>query len=87
MTPLARRDANDREPVFWHAHPAEVDEDLAHNFPLVIIIDMVGASPNLAMVSIRKRIPYFGFCFSECHVKELTKEIERQTFKAMKKEV
>lgn len=82
----ARRDPNAPEPVFFHAHPYELDEELTHNFPMTSIIDLTGASPNLCMIALRKRIPYFGFCFTDDHVNKLQQEVERITFKAMKTE-
>jgi len=45
-----------KEPVFWHAHPATVDEELAHDYPMVSIIDMAGAHVNLCMVAIKRHL-------------------------------
>jgi hypothetical protein len=71
------------EPVFFHAQPTEVDEELVHCFPLSAIIDLTGASPGLCMVAIRNRIPLFAFCFTTEHEKFLTDHLERIVFEAM----
>jgi hypothetical protein len=71
------------EPVFFHAQPIEVDEELVHCFPLSAIIDLTGASPGLCMVAIRNRIPLFAFCFTTEHQNFLTERLERIVFEAM----
>lgn len=81
-----RRDPSTPEPVFFHAHPQELDEEIVHCWPAASIIDMTGASPSLSMIAIRKRIPYLGFCFTAEHVAKLTERLEKLTFEAMKVE-
>jgi hypothetical protein len=41
---------------------------------------------QLQQVAIKRRLPYFGFCFTQTHVEELTQRVERMTFEAMKTE-
>lgn len=71
------------EPVFWHATPEPLDEELAHSHELIAIINLTVGSASFAMTAIRRHMPYAGVCLTATHVSAVYAYLEERVFKAM----
>lgn len=81
--PEGRRPDASEEPAFYHAGPWSLDEELVHDFSVGGINDLTAGDGSLAMISIRKNLPYVGLTFSEYHSKKLIERLEALTFESM----
>ena len=61
------------EPVFWHARPLQLYEDLVHSYHCCAVVDLTAGDGSLAALCAKKRIPYVGFTLSDTHT-ELLKQ-------------
>ncbi|CAK8994563.1 Glycosyltransferase-like protein LARGE2 [Durusdinium trenchii] len=71
------------EPVFFHAGPYNLDDELVASHAIGAINDLTPGCGNLAMIAIRRNLPYIGLCFTEKHVDELTARLESLVFASM----
>lgn len=74
------------EPVFHHAIPSVLAEEILHDFGLAGVLDLMPGDGKFAMASIRKRIPYVGLVFNDAHRVYLQQHLEALVFRAMQNE-
>ena len=75
--------SRDDEPVWFHQKPAAFFEELYHSYFVKAIVDFSPASGELAMIAMRKRIPYVGITCSENHSTCLLERLQLMTEEAM----
>ena len=81
-----KRADTEREPVFFHAPPILLCEELLHDYNIAAVLDATAGSGRMAMTCIRRRIPYLGICLSAEHAAMLTKRLEYEVFSSMQVE-
>ncbi len=59
------------EPVFWHARPEKLYQELISSYKLGAIIDLTAGDGALAMICAKKRTPYLGFTLTDVHTEFL----------------
>ena len=74
------------EPVFYHGWPRALCEELQHSYDLRGMYHLTAGGPEMAMVFLRARRPYYGICLSEEHRKALITKLEVSVFTAMRSE-
>ena len=89
-TDVAPRPLDNPEPVFFHAHCMDLWCELVHMTSGVNgvhgIIDLTTGDGMLALLAIRKSVPYLGFVFSADHQEALHNWLVRAVFEDMKTE-
>lgn len=65
--PLSGKTKQSVEPVFWHAKPMVLWQEIVGTYNLIAIIDAGAADGALALVSCQKRVPYTGLCLTQEH--------------------
>ena len=80
------RAINTSEPVFYHAPPLVLDEELVHRYNLQSVFSLTAGQGDLAMTMLRNRRPYFGICLSQPHKDALFARLEQQVWAAYQKE-
>ena len=76
------RDRNDTEPFLFHSCPRALLEELIHGHDIVACIGMA-ADGKLAEACLERRIPFFGFGFTQEHCDGLIARLERRAFNLM----
>ena len=79
------RGAEDMEPVMYHAKGEKIDEELLWMLdtkakPIGLIIDGTPGDAGLAHIAAKKRIPYFGHCFTEEHATQSRSQVHKLVF-------
>ena len=74
------------EPVFWHALPPAVDEELQHSYNLKCMYALTVGDGSMAMTCLRLRRPLFGVCLTIAHKTALLSKLEADVWKAMQTE-
>ena len=74
---------NQEEPVFYHASPPVIGEELMHSYELKAIFALTAGAGDMAMTCLRNRKPFFGICLSEAHKDALLARLEQQVWSAM----
>ncbi len=59
------------EPVFWHARPQKLYQELMSSYRLGAIIDLAAGDGTLAMICAKQRTPYLGFTLTDVHAEFL----------------
>lgn len=87
---VAPRSLDSPEPVFFHAHCIDLWCELVHMTSGVNgvhgIIDLTTGDGLLALLAIRRSVPYLGFVFSAAHQEALHAWLVRAVFEDMKTE-
>lgn len=83
ITDAAVRSPNALEPVFYHANPGSLDEEIQHCYDLKAMFALTIGDGSLAMTSLRSRRPLFGICLSEAHKDALLQRLETLVWNAM----
>ena len=65
------------EPVFYHATPICLDEELMHSYELRAVFCLTAGSGEMALTCLRNRRPYFGICLSTAHKEALLARLEK----------
>ena len=71
------------EPVFWHARPEVLYQEMLASYNLCSIIDCQAADGGLATLAATERVPYIGFCLTESHLKAVQEVIIGRVLKEM----
>jgi hypothetical protein len=79
-------DKNMPKPVFFHAMPSVVAEELIHSHDVQAVIDLTAADGAWAMACIKARKPYVGVVFTPQHAASLTNWLEWRVLQAMRDE-
>ena len=81
-----KRNENMLEPVWFHEHPYDVDEEIWLQHGVVAIICLTAGNGNAGLHAIQHKIPCTLVCLTECHAKLLRQHIERRVFAAFQDE-
>lgn len=81
--PVWPRDKWSVEPVFFHALPSSVYEEIISAFQLKGLLDLSPGPGEAAYAAYSKKIPYVGICFGHAHRKHLMDHLEKKIFTAM----
>ena len=73
-------------PVFYHAMPRVVAEELIHSHDAPAVIDLTAADGTWALACIRNRIPYAGVVFTPWHEHALATWLEMQVLASIQDE-
>lgn len=71
------------EPVFFHAMPQTLYEELLSMTPLRAVLDLTPGDGALALSAYRSGLLYVGLVFSEIHKELLMQHIERTIWQSM----
>ena len=77
---------DNKEIVFFHEQPFAVDEVVCHSWPCCGQIDLTPGSGNRAVLAVKMKVPYIGFCFTQEHANALRKKVEGEVWAGMQKE-
>ena len=73
---------SDVEPVFYRYQGYEIMSELLHNLggskDIDLIVDLTAGVGDLACLAVERRMVYFGWAFTEFHVKALRQELQRR---------
>lgn len=78
-----KRAPTDLEPVFYHAMPHHVSEEMFQGLPPSSIVDFTPGDGKVQILAAKKRIPCLAVCFTDTHSDLLKKRVEAEIFKAM----
>ncbi|MFM7980758.1 MAG: hypothetical protein ACKPKO_15705, partial [Candidatus Fonsibacter sp.] len=62
-----RRTNGSSELVFYHALPYTLWDEVVHDYQLGAILDIAAGDVSLALTTVRNRITYTGFAFTDDH--------------------
>ena len=74
---------NQEDPVFFHAPPICLGEELMHSYDLRAIFSLTVGQGDLALTCLRYRRPFFGLCLSSAHRDGLMARLEQLIWQAM----
>lgn len=64
----------------FHAKPEKFYDELDHSFNIKAWIDLTCLTETVALMAVKRRKPYLGFCLSDYHVEQLTARIVQCIF-------
>ena len=77
------RASNSAEPVFFHALPTELFEDVYRMTQAVAVIDLTAGDGAAAVAAVKHRLLYFGLTLTTRHQEHLAAHIKKQLLNAM----
>eukprot|EP00959_Pyramimonas_sp_CCMP1952_P147555 3087845-Pyramimonas_sp.AAC.1 len=74
LLPLPK-DAQGREPVFFHCMPETYYTMILQDFPIKATFDLTAGVGNAAVAHVKARIPYVGVVFNEVHLELVVNQV------------
>ena len=71
------------EPVFWHAKPLNLWQEVLQSYNVTAVIDAGASDGALALACCQRRLPYAGLCLTQPHKEHLTERIVSQIMHQM----
>ncbi len=81
--PVMPREKSTLEPVFFHALPSSIYEEMIDAFQLKGLLDLSPGPGEAAYAAYSKKISYVGICFGHAHRRHLMEHLEKKIFMAM----
>ena len=74
------REKDSKEPLLYHGAPSAMFEELCHAYDAVGAIALAGDG-TFALVCLERGIKFFGWCWTEKHVKAVQRHLEKMLWK------
>lgn len=74
------REKDSKEPLLYHGAPSEMFEELCHAYDAAGAIALAGDG-KFALVCLERGIKFFGWCWTETHVRAVQKHLEKMLWK------
>jgi hypothetical protein len=78
--PAPVRKPESLEPVGFHTKPEKLWDELDHSYNVRAWIDLTCLDEALALMCVKKRKPYMGFCLTEFHLQMLSQKLVMKIF-------